>query len=114
VVHRGEQMDAAAVAGRAPQRLAVDRDRTSTLARTVTVSEPRAGHGGQQVRVHAGEGPADRGLGRYHPAVGGIAAGAERGTNRLRGVRGPLRDRVIDRAPVRTATAAMARIATSG
>jgi hypothetical protein len=62
------------------------------LAGTVPVSEPRADHGGQQVRVHA-RGPADRGLGRHHPPVGSITASAERGTHRLRGVRGPLSDR---------------------
>jgi hypothetical protein len=93
VVHRGEQMGLPAVVSGAAQRLAVDRDRPSTLARTVTVGKPRADRGGQGLGVKPGEGPADRGFGRYHPAVGGIAAGAERGTDWLRGVRGPLRDR---------------------
>jgi hypothetical protein len=37
VVGRGEQVDSAAVALGAAQRLAVDRDRTSPLARTVAV-----------------------------------------------------------------------------
>jgi hypothetical protein len=95
MVHRGQQMDLPAVASGAPQRLAVDRDRPPSmrLAGTVPVSEPRADHGGQRRRVHAREGPADRGLGRHHPPVGSITASAERGTHRLRGVRGPLSDR---------------------
>jgi hypothetical protein len=63
------------------------------LAGTVPVSQPRADHRGQQVRVHAGEGPADGGLGRHHPPVGSVTAGAERDTHRLRGVGGPLSDR---------------------
>jgi hypothetical protein len=65
---------------------------TSMLARTVRVSQPGADGSGQGVRVRTGEGPADRSLGRQHPADGGIAAGAERGTNRLRRVRRPLCD----------------------
>jgi hypothetical protein len=93
VVHRGEQMGLPAVASGAPQRLAVECDRPSALARTVTVGKPRADRGGQGLGVKPGEGPADRGFGRHHPAVGGIAAGAERGTDWLRGVRGPLGDR---------------------
>jgi hypothetical protein len=114
VIHRGQQVDLPAVASGAAQCLAVDRDRTSTLAGTVTVSQPCADHGGQQVRVHPDEGPADGGLGRHHPAVGGIAACTERGADRLGGVGGPLGDRGDRRAPVRAAAAAMARIATSG
>jgi hypothetical protein len=114
VVYRGEQMDLPAVAPGAPQRLAVDRDRPSTLAGTVTVSQPCADHGGQQVRVHAGEGPADRGLGRHHPAVGGIAACIERGADRLGGVGGPLGDRGDRPGAGQDRAAAMARIATSG
>jgi hypothetical protein len=66
---------------------------STLLAGTVPVSEPRADHGGQRRRVHAREGPADRGLGRHHPPVGGITTNAERGTHRLRGVRSPLSDR---------------------
>jgi hypothetical protein len=95
VVHHGEQVHPAAVrALGAPQGLAVDRDRPSTLLRgTLPVGQPQADHGGQPVRVHAGERPADGSLGRHHPAVGGVAAGAERGTHRLRGVGGPLGDR---------------------
>jgi hypothetical protein len=114
VVHRGEQMNLPAVAGRAPQRLAVDRDRPSTLARTVTVREPRAEHGGQQVRVHAGEvrrivasaGTTQRsGASRRAPSAARTGCGASAAHSAIA---------VIDRAPVRTATAARARIATSG
>jgi hypothetical protein len=98
VIHRGEQMDlpALSVPG-APQRLAVDGDRPpSTLPPgpgTVTVDKPRADRCGQRRGVHAGEGPADRGLGRHRPPVGCIATCAERGTHRLRGVGGPLGNR---------------------
>jgi hypothetical protein len=46
VVHRGQQVDLAAVASGAAQRLAVDRDRPSPLAWVVTVGEPRAERGG--------------------------------------------------------------------
>jgi hypothetical protein len=84
------------------------------LAGTVPVSEPRADHGGQRRQVHAREGPADRGLGRHHPPVGGIATNAERGTHRLRVSAAHSAIAIIDRAPIKTAAAAMARIATSG
>jgi len=95
VVHRGQQMDPPAVLPGAPQRLAVDRDSTPTLmlVGTVPVGKPRADHRRQQGRVEAAQGPADRGLGRDHPVVGGLAADAERGTDRLRGVVDPLGDR---------------------
>ena len=63
------------------------------LAGTVPVSQPRADRAGQGLGVHAAQRPADGGLGRHGPPVGGITAGAERGTHRLRGVRGPLSDR---------------------
>jgi hypothetical protein len=93
VVHHGQQVDLPAVATSAPQRLAVDRDRPSPLAWVVAVGEPRADHRGQRRRVHATQGPADGGLGRHHPPVGGVTTSAERGTHRLRGVRSPLGDR---------------------
>jgi hypothetical protein len=86
-------VDLPAVATSAPQRLAVDRDRPSPLAWVVAVGEPRADHRGQRRRVHATQGPADGGLGRHHPPVGGVTTSAERGTHRLRGVRSPLGDR---------------------
>src|SRR5215217_3449304 len=101
VVHRGEQVDlpalGAAGAG-AAQRLAVDRHRSSMLAGlagTVALGKPGADRGGQRLGIHAGERPADRGLGgdRPHPAAGeGIVAGPERGTHGLGCVRGPLGD----------------------
>jgi hypothetical protein len=114
VVHHGQQMDLPAVAAGAPQRLAVDRDRPSPLAWVVAIGEPGADHGGQRRWVHPGEGPADRGLGRHHPPLGSVTTSAERGTHRLRGSAAHSAIAVIDRAPVRTAAAAMARIATSG
>jgi hypothetical protein len=83
MVHRGQQMDPPAVLPGARQRLAVDRDSTPTLmlVGTVPVGKPGADHRRQQGRVEAAQGPADRGLGRDHPVVGGLAAGAERGTD---------------------------------
>jgi hypothetical protein len=96
VVHRGQQVDLpAVVAFGARQRLAVDGDRPPSmlLGGTVTVGEPRADHGRQRRRVHAGKRPADGGLGRHHPPVGGVTTSAERGTHRLGGIRGPLGDR---------------------
>jgi hypothetical protein len=69
MVHRGEQVDLPAVWSGAPQRLAVDRDRPSPLAGMVATGQPRADHRGQRRRVHAGQGSADRGLGRHRPAV---------------------------------------------
>jgi len=97
VVHRAEQVDlpalGAAGAG-AAERLAVDRDRPSMLAGTVAVGQPGADRGGQRLGVHAGERPADRGLGGPHPAAGqGIVTGPERGTHGLGCVGGPLGDR---------------------
>jgi hypothetical protein len=103
-----------AVASGAAQGLAVDRDRPSPLARTVTVGKPRADRGGQGLGVKPGEGPADRGFGRYHPAVGASrrAPSAARTGCGVSAAHSAIA--VIDRAPVRTAAAAMARIATSG
>jgi hypothetical protein len=94
VVHRGEQVDSAAVAVGAAQRLAVDRDRPSPLIMAVAVGKPRTHRGGQSLGVKPGQRPADRGFGRDRPSAGeGIAAGAERGTDRLGCVRGPFGDR---------------------
>jgi hypothetical protein len=93
MVHRSEQMDLPTVWSGAPQRLAVDRDRPSPLAGMVAAGQPRADHRGQRRRIHAGQGPADRGLGRHRPAVGADTPSAERGAHRLGGVGGPLRDR---------------------
>jgi hypothetical protein len=76
VVHRGQQVQRAAVAvwgAGAAQRLAVDR-------------------GGQGVGVKPAQRAADGGLGRRRPMVGSVAAGAERGADRLGGVGGPLGD----------------------
>ena len=75
------------------QRLAVDRDRTSTLAGAVAVGKPRPDRRGECVGVQAGEGPADGGLGRRCPVTGErIAAGPKRGTHGLGRVDGPLGD----------------------
>jgi hypothetical protein len=99
VVHRGQQVGLPAVCGAAgaAQGLAVDRDRPSPLVGLVAVGKPRGDRGGQRLRVHAAQGPADRGLGgdRPHPAAGAAIA-------------------VIDRAPAKTAAAASTRMATSG
>jgi hypothetical protein len=103
-----------AVVSGAAQRLAVDRDRPSTLARTVTVGKPRADRGGQGLGVKPGEGPADRGsvgttqrsgASRRAPSAARTGCGVSAAHSAIA---------VIDRAPVRTAAAAMARIATSG
>ena len=96
VVHRGQQVDLPAVAPGTAQRLAVDRDPPPPLlmaVAVVAVGKPSADRCGQHGWVHAREGPADRGLGRHHPAVGAITTSAERGPDRLRGVSGPLGDR---------------------
>jgi hypothetical protein len=91
VVHRGQQVDLPAVAVGTTQRLAVDRDRPSTLAGAVAVGKPRADRSGQGLGIETGERAADRGLGGDDPAAGeGIAAGPERGTHGLGCVRGPL------------------------
>jgi hypothetical protein len=105
VVHRRQQMHRAAVAGGgagATQGLAVDRHRplpwppplgmASAVAAVMAlaVGEPGADRGGQGVGVQPAEGAADGGLGRHRPVVGGVAPGAERGTDRLGRVSGPL------------------------
>ncbi len=61
----------------------------------------RCGHGrpatrrcaGQDLGVQTGQGPADGGLRRDGPMVGSVAAGADRGPDRLGGISGPFGDR---------------------
>jgi hypothetical protein len=86
-------MDLPAVASGAPQRLAVHRDRPSLLVATLAVGQPCTDHPGQGVSVQAGQAPADGGLGWYREVAGGVAAGAQRGADRLWGILGPLGDR---------------------
>jgi hypothetical protein len=91
-------MDLPTVAVGAPQRLAVDRDRPSppimAVGMRMAVGKPGADHSGQGLGVEPGKSAADRGLGGDHPVAGeGVAAGAERGTDRLGCVGGPLGDR---------------------
>jgi hypothetical protein len=95
VVHRRQQVDLAAVwcAGTA-ERLAVDRDGPAApLLAAVAVGQPGANRAGHSIRVQAGKGPADGGLGRDGEVAGAIVAGAERGPDWLRGVGGPFGDR---------------------
>jgi hypothetical protein len=56
----------------------------------LAVGEPGADRGGQGVGVQPAQRAADGGLGRHRPMVGSVAAGAERGADRLGGVGGPL------------------------
>jgi hypothetical protein len=117
VAHRGEQVDLPAVASGAAQRLAVDRDRSSTLAGTVAVGQPGTDRGGQGLGVKPGQGAADRGLARDrpHPVAGDrMAAGSERGTHGLGASATHSAIAAIDRAPAKTAAAATTRMATSG
>ena len=97
VVHRGEQVELAAV-GRlfgAAQGLAVDGDRPPVLAVTpVTVAQPGTDRRGQRLVVEVAQGAADGGLRGDRPVAGqGVAAGAQRGAHRLGRVGGPLGDR---------------------
>jgi hypothetical protein len=57
------------------------------------VGQPRTDHPGQGVSVQAGQASADGGLGWYREVGGGVAAGAQRGADRLWGILGPLGDR---------------------
>jgi hypothetical protein len=107
-------VDLPAAATRAAQRLAVHRDRPSPLARMVTVGQPGANHPGQRLGIQTRQGPADGGLAGHHPVGGGVPAGAKRLADRLGGSAAHSAIAVTDRAPVSTAAAAMARIATSG
>jgi hypothetical protein len=93
VLHGRQQVDLPAVASGAPQRLAVHRDRPSLLVGTLAVGQPRTDHPGQGVSVQAGQGPADGGLGWYREVARGVAAGAQRGPDRLWGILGPPDDR---------------------
>jgi hypothetical protein len=98
VLHRGQQVDLPAVwsASGAAQGLAIDRDRPPSmlLAWVVTGGEPAANHPGQGLGVKPAQGPADGGLGGDGPvAAERVAAGAERGPDRLGCLRGPFGDR---------------------
>jgi len=79
------------------QRLAVHRDGRSSsivVVVVVAVTKPGADHGGQGLGVKPTKRAANRGLGRDRPAPGkGIAAGTQRGSDRLGGISGPLGDR---------------------
>jgi hypothetical protein len=101
VVHAGQQVRRAAVgacpAG-AAQGLAVDGDRPppagcgfGTLP--IPFGQPRADSSGQGVGVQAGQGAADGGLGRDGEVAGSVAAGAQRGPDRLGRIRSPFGDR---------------------
>ena len=102
-----------------PQGLAVDRDRPLPTGRwsgmaPVPLGQPRADRSGQGVGVQAGKGPADGGLG----GDGEVAGASRRAPSAARTGWGASAAHsaiaAIDRAPARTAAAAMARIATSG
>jgi hypothetical protein len=108
VVHAGQQVHRAAVTVGwvgAAHRLAVDRHRpplwplplvtTGAVAAfmALAVGQPGADGAGQRVGVQAGQGPANGGLGRRRPVVGGGTAGAQRGPDGLGRVGGPFGDR---------------------
>jgi hypothetical protein len=96
VVHTGQQVDLVAVVAGAAQRLAVHghRPRPPRWLRSavaVAVGEPGADGAGEGLRVQAGQGPADGGLGRDGEVAGGVVAGT--GPDRLGSIGGPLGDR---------------------
>jgi hypothetical protein len=94
VVHRGEQVDLAAVGvDGAAQRLAIDRDCPAVPRLVVAVGQPGADRGGQGVGIKPAERAANGGLAGDAAAVRAIAAGAERETDRLGSVGGPVGDR---------------------
>jgi hypothetical protein len=96
VVHRGQQVHLAAgcCASGAAQRLAVDRDRPPPSVQRIAVGKPGADRCGQGFGVKPAERAADGGLAGDCPVAGErIAASAERGTDRLRGIGGPFGDR---------------------
>lgn len=91
----GEQVDLPAVAPRAPQGLAVDRDRPSplVLVGAVPVGQPRADRFGQGLGVQARGGSGGWWPRPARVAVRILPAGAQRGVDRLRGVLSPFGDR---------------------
>jgi hypothetical protein len=96
VVHTGQQVDLAAVAAGAAQGLAVHGQRPRPprwLPSAVAVGEPGADGAGESLRVQAGQGPADGGLGGDGEEARGVAAGNECGPDRLGRLGGPLGDR---------------------
>jgi len=94
VVHRGQQVDLAAVVFGASQRLAIDRDCPPPLPlEAVAVAKPGADRCGQGLGVQAAQGPADGGFGRDAVVAGSVVAGAERGTDWLGSLGGPFGDR---------------------
>ena len=109
VVHRGEQVELAAV-GRlfgAAQGLAVDGDRPPVLAVTpVTVAQPGTDRRGQRLVVEAAQGAADGGLGsRRAPSAERTGWGASAAHSAIA---------AIERAPASTAAAASPRTQASG
>jgi hypothetical protein len=102
VVHRRQQVHRAATCAcwvAAAQRLAVDGHRppasrgSATVPIQVAVGQPPTDRAGHRVWVQARKRPADGGLGRDTAVAGSLLAGAERGSDRLGRVGGPLGDR---------------------
>jgi hypothetical protein len=115
MVHGGEQVSLTAVASGAAEGLAVDSDRTSTLAGVVVIGKPSADRGGQCLAVEPGERSAGRGLGRDDPPAGeGITAGPSAARTGWGASAAHSAITAIDRAPAKTAAAASPRMATSG
>jgi len=101
MLHRRQQVHRAAVTVGwvgAAQRFAVDghgppHAGPGNNGRPVPVGQPGADGAGQRVWVQAGTGTADGGLGGDDEVAGGVAAGAQRGPDRLGRLGGPLGDR---------------------
>jgi hypothetical protein len=99
MVHAGQQVHRAAVTAwgtGAAQRLAVDSNGPPPAAwgpATVPAGQPRADGAGQHVGIQACERPADGGLGRDGEVAGAVAAGTQRGPDRLGRIGGPFGDR---------------------
>jgi hypothetical protein len=101
MLHRRQQVHRAAVTVGwvgAAQRFAVDgygppHAGPGSNASPVPVGQPGSDGTGQRVWVQAGKGTADGGLGRDGEVARGVAAGAQRGPDRLGRVGGPLGDR---------------------
>jgi hypothetical protein len=103
VVHRGQQVHGAPLAvcswwaAGAAQRLAVDADRLppslGVAIMAVAVAQPGADHRGHGLGVKPTKRTADGRLGWDGPVVGGVAAGTQRGPDRLGSVGGPFGDR---------------------